>query len=241
MPTRLILAAALALFVLVAPVWTDRATAEEPTPTTTATPTSRPMRFFNVRLQTKALSTSAGPVQDVQGTVTARAGGGIDGVLVRAFSTDWQAFESTRDGGKFKFALTAGSYTVQLVDVVAQEIRLTVDGKSDLQVEFYEVESLPITSTPTVSALDSPTATATATASPTGTETPSPTTTPIPLPTTADEVVTINPTPTPTPIVLALPFEIELNPLPWLDALITGLVVGGAVIVLGLAVAVVRR
>ncbi|MDO8674121.1 MAG: hypothetical protein Q7O66_22135, partial [Dehalococcoidia bacterium] len=161
-----------------------------------------------------------------------------DGVSVRAFSRDWQAFDTTRDGGKFSFSLTFGSYTVQLVDMVAGEAALTIDGKSDLQIQFNEVDRILVTSTATLTAT-SPTATVTATESPTPSATPNPTSTHVPLP---DTIVAVPP-PEVTPADGSSFFSIlpQFDPAPLFQVFVDGVGIGGAIVLAGLLLVLVRR
>lgn len=185
-----------------------------------------------------------GPLpQDVTGVVVDRYGNALPGVRVRISAAGWEAYDSTKGNGAFRFTLNEGRYSLQLPDRDSQPAIVQVDGWSTIWVEFKEVATQV-------------TPPRTPTASPTLTPTETPTPTPIamtpearllPSPTAAATVRAVgtpgpsaSPWATSTPTGRSSPVSV-LSLEYWIQPLLYGAGLGAVIALLAAVIFVFRR
>lgn len=199
-----------------------------------ATPTPAPAIFLPQVIVSPREGSPQSP-QDVEGFVSDKSGNGISGTMVRVASPGWEAFDTTKVGGIFRFTLTSGDFTITLVGQNSQPALVKVDPITRTQVIFRETPlatpSSGFTPTPMVTITLTPTYTLTHTPTPTATIMPETTVKIAPTPSRTPAPAILSPSPTPSSS--ASSFSLGLLAEPFFIGLAVG-VVGSLLILLGI-------
>ena len=215
----------------------DLRTQETPTP-------AIPPPVFVPDVIVTSLGDPAPGLQDVEGAVVDAAGNAIIGLRIRVASDGWEAYDTTKGGGTFKFTLSKGMFSMRVADRESSPAFFVLDGNTRVRVVFREVRSQPAPLTTPRSPFDT---------------TPRPTQTPgTPLPTATDTATKTPEIEVGTPVVVrpaapAAPTAIIPRPkrstpllptlsfAPWTGAFLVGLGLGVLVFLIGLVLALLRR